>query len=156
GLHAACNNWRVEEEENDNEEETEETNGNGKLTNPNLDNIVSGLKTQNIKTIVVDEAHHLKNEWWQTLTKVKEKLEPIIVGLTATPPYDVTATEWQRYIDLNGPVDTESSVPELVIEGELCPHQDYVFFTLPTEKENQSIVDFRQNIEKLFQEIKND
>ena len=157
GLHAACNNWRVEEEEIESEEEeTEETNGNGRATNPNLDNIVSGLKTQNIKTIVVDEAHHLKNEWWQTLTKVKEKLDPIIVGLTATPPYDVTATEWQRYIDLNGPVDTEISVPELVIEGDLCPHQDYVYFTLPTEKENQSIVEFRQNIKKLFQEIKSD
>ncbi|WP_367210227.1 DEAD/DEAH box helicase family protein [Sphingobacterium sp. R2] len=154
GLHAACNNWRIDEEELESEEE--ETNGNGKATNPNLDNIVSGLKAQNVKTIVVDEAHHLKNEWWQTLTKVKEKLDPIIVGLTATPPYDVTATEWQRYIDLNGPVDTEISVPELVIEGDLCPHQDYVYFTLPTEKENQSIVDFRQNIEKLFQEIKSD
>lgn len=156
GLHAACNNWRNDEEELENEEETEETNGNSRATNPNLNNIVNALKAQNIKTIVVDEAHHLKNEWWQTLTKVKEKLAPIIVGLTATPPYDVTATEWQRYIDLNGPVDTEISVPELVIEGDLCPHQDYVHFTLPTEKENQNIVDFRQNIEKLFQEIKSD
>jgi len=155
GLHAACNNLRIEEQDTEDEEETEE-NGNGRSRNPNLDNIVSGLKSQNIKTIVVDEAHHLKNEWWQTLTKVKEKLDPIIVGLTATPPYDVTATEWQRYIDLNGPVDTEISVPELVIEGDLCPHQDYVYFTLPTEKENESIVDFRQNIEKLFQEIKID
>lgn len=157
GLHAACNNWGIEEEEFVNEEEEiEETNGNSRATNLNLDNIVSGLKSQKIGTIVVDEAHHLKNEWWQTLTKVKEQLEPIIVGLTATPPYDVTVTEWQRYIDLNGPVDTEISVPELVIEGDLCPHQDYIFFTLPTEKENQSIVDFRQNIEKLFQEIRSD
>lgn len=156
GLHAACNNLRMREEEFDDDDEETEENGNSRSINPNLDNIVSGLKSQNIKTIVVDEAHHLKNEWWQTLSKVKEKLEPIIVGLTATPPYDVTATEWQRYIDLNGPVDTEISVPELVIEGDLCPHQDYVYFTLPTEKENQSIVDFRQNIEKLFQEIKSD
>jgi superfamily II DNA or RNA helicase len=155
GLHAACNNWRIEEEEIDDEEEIEE-NRNGKSTNSELDDIVRGLKSQNIKTIVVDEAHHLKNDWWQTLTKVKDKLDPVIVGLTATPPYDVTATEWQRYIDLNGPVDTEISVPELVIEGDLCPHQDYVHFTLPTEKENQKIVDFRQNIEWLFQEIKND
>lgn len=154
GLHAACNNWRADEEEFENEETDE--NRNGKSTNLNLDSIVSGLKSQNIKTIVVDEAHHLKNEWWQTLTKVKEQLKPMIVGLTATPPYDVTATEWQRYIDLNGPVDTEISVPELVIEGDLCPHQDYVYFTLPTEQENQSIVDFRQNIEKIFQEIKSD
>ena len=155
GLHAACNNQRVQEEDTEDEEEIEE-NGNGKSANQNLDDIVSGLSSQNIKTIVVDEAHHLKNEWWKTLTDVKEKLDPVIVGLTATPPYDVTATEWQRYIDLNGPVDTEISVPELVIEGDLCPHQDYVYFTLPTEKENQSVVDFRQNIEKLFHEIKTD
>jgi superfamily II DNA or RNA helicase len=153
GLHAACNNLRIEEADTEDEEETEE---NGKTTNANLNNIVSGLKSQSIKTIVVDEAHHLKNEWWQTLTKIKEKLDPIIVGLTATPPYDVTAMEWQRYIDLNGSVDTEISVPQLIIEGDLCPHQDYVYFTLPTEKENQSIIDFRQNIEKLFQEVKSD
>ena len=133
GLHAACNNWRIEEEEFDDQEENKE-NGNVKSTNSELDKIVSGLKSQNIKTIVVDEAHHLKNDWWQTLTKIKDKLDPIIVGLTATPPYDVTATEWQRYIDLNGPVDTEISVPELVIEGDLCPHQDYVLFSYQQKK----------------------
>jgi superfamily II DNA or RNA helicase len=156
GLHAAANNLKIEEEDQiENEEETGD-NDSSKANNVNLENIINGLKTQNIKTIVVDEAHHLKNEWWQTLTKVKEGLKPIIVGLTATPPYDVTANEWQRYIELNGPVDTEISVPELVIEGDLCPHQDYVYFTLPTEKENQNIIDFRQNIEKLFQEIKSD
>ena len=155
GLHAACNNLKIEEEDTEDEQETDE-NGNGKSSNPNLGNIVNGLQKQHIKTIVVDEAHHLKNEWWETLTKVKDKLDPVIVGLTATPPYDVTGIEWQRYIDLNGSVDTEISVPELIIEGDLCPHQDYVYFTLPTENENQSIIDFRQNIEKIFQEIKSD
>ncbi len=148
GLHAACNNLRIEEDEES------EKNSNTKPCKSNFDDIVSKLKAQKIKTIVVDEAHHLKNEWWHTLTKVKEKLDPIIVGLTATPPYDVTATEWQRYVGLNGFVDTEISIPELVIEGDLCPHQDYVHFTLPTEKENRKIVEFRQNIERLFQDIK--
>ena len=47
-------------------------------------------------------------------------------------------------------------MPDLVIEGELCPHRDYVHFTLPTEQENQSIVEFRQNIETLFHKIEND
>ncbi|WP_316846284.1 DEAD/DEAH box helicase family protein [Pedobacter psychrodurus] len=153
GLHAACNNLRVQEEEIDEEEDEEET---IKSSNPNLDNIVSGLKSQNINTIVVDEAHHLKNEWWQTLTKVKEKLDPIIVGLTATPPYDVTPAEWLRYIEFNGPVDAEISVPELVIEGDLCPHQDYVHFTFPTAAENENIIKFRADIELLFHEIKHD
>lgn len=153
GLHAACNNWK-NEEEIDNEEEPTEEDETEDSSNSELEGIVRGLKAQNIKTIVVDEAHHLKNDWWQTLTKVKEKLQPVIVGLTATPPYDVSATEWQRYISLNGPIDSEISVPELILEGNLCPHQDYVHLTLPTEKENQKILDFRQNIEKLFQEIK--
>jgi len=98
GLHAACNNWRIEEVEIDDEEEIEE-NGNGNSTNAELDNIVNGLKSQNIKTIVVDEAHHLKNDWWQTLTKVKDKLDPIIVGLTATPPYDVQMKKSSRKND---------------------------------------------------------
>lgn len=155
GLHAACNNLPVAETETEDEEETEETT-NVRSSNVNLDNIARGLWAQKIKTIVVDEAHHLKNEWWQTLTKIKEKLDPVIVGLTATPPYDVSVTEWQRYIELNGPVDTEISVPELVIEGDLCPHQDYVHFTYPTENEYKGIVEFRRNTEQLFQEIKND
>jgi len=155
GLHAACNNLKIEEDNNDEVESPEEKEV-IKSSNPNLAAVVDGLRTQGVKTIVVDEAHHLKNEWWQTLTKVKEKIDPVIVGLTATPPYDVTATEWERYISLNGPVSMEISVPELVVENDLCPHQDYVYFSLPTEKENQGIVDFRVNIEKLFQELRRD
>ena len=153
GLHAACNNLRIKAEENEEDiEEVEEKIS----TNLELETIITKLKTQKIKTIVVDEAHHLKSEWWQTLTKVKEGIKPIIVGLTATPPYDVSITEWQRYLELNGPVDAEISVPELVIEDDLCPHQDYIHFTLPTEKENQNIKEFRENIERLFSEIKQD
>lgn len=154
GLHAACNNLKIEEE--DLEEETEEKTEHPKLSNPNFDLILNGLKAQKIKTIVVDEAHHLKNEWWQTISRIKEGLEPFIVGLTATPPYDVSFTEWQRYIELNGPADTEISIPELIVEEDLCPHQDYVYFTLPTQEEKKNIDDFRKNIDKLFQEIQND
>lgn len=140
GLHAACNNLKDNEESDEEEEKSE--NRLEESTNPNMDNVIKGLREQNVKTIVVDEAHHLKNEWWLTLTKIKEQIDPVIVGLTATPPYDVTANEWQRYVELNGPVDTEISVPELVVEGNLCPHQDYVHFTLPTERENQILQEF--------------
>lgn len=154
GLHAACSNSKIEDD--DFSDEDTEGKENSQQTNPSLDKVVEGLILQKIKTIVADEAHHLKNEWWQTLIQVKEKISPVIVGLTATPPYDVTVNEWQRYIDLNGPVDTEISVPELVIEGDLCPHQDYLHFTLPTEEENKKILDFRNNIEKLYNDVKQD
>lgn len=157
GIHAACQDSSIPEEE-DFEEEDSEIADNGKedLKNKNIDAVIAGLKAQNIKTIVVDEAHHLKNSWWYTLSLVKKGLDPIIVGLTATPPYDVTGNEWQRYIELNGPVDTEISVPELIIENDLCPHQDYVYFTSPTEKEEQEIADYRERMENLFQELRKD
>lgn len=153
GLHAACNNQLIIEEDIEEEGPDEHQE---EYSNPNLNHIINLLKQQNIKTIVVDEAHHLRNEWWQTLNKVKEGLAPVVIGLTATPPYDVTPYEWQRYLDLNGPVDVEISTPELVIEGDLCPHQDYIYFSLPTEQENQNINEFRKGIQQIFDEIKND
>ena len=155
GLHAACNNLKINEEENDKENEGEPKT-NVKSLNKNLKEIVGKLNEAKIKTLVLDEAHHLKNEWWQTLTKIKEELDPFVVGLTATPPYDVTYAEWQRYLEINGVVNAEIPVPELVIEGDLCPHQDYVYFTFPSEEENQGIIHYRQNLEKAFLEIKND
>lgn len=155
GLHAACSNQKITEEELQ-EAEEEETEIVEKTSHINLENIAKGLQSQNIKTIVVDEAHHLKNEWWQTLSRIKDKLDPVVVGLTATPPYDVTAAEWQRYITLNGPVDTEISVPELIMAGDLCSHQDYVHFTFPTEKESENISEFRDKIEELFLEVRQD
>lgn len=93
GLHAACNDLLIEEEDGSEEEEAPETRK-PKVTHPNLEAIVNGLKSQDVQTIVVDEAHHLKNEWWHTLNKVKKALDPIVVGLTATPPYDATGAEW--------------------------------------------------------------
>lgn len=155
GLHAACNNLNVVDVDPEDEDDSAE-NGAIRSSNKNLANIVKSLRKQEIGVIVVDEAHHLKNEWWQTLNKVKEALDPIVVGLTATPPYDVTPLEWQRYTDLNGPVDIEISVPELVIERDLCPHQDHIYYALPSPAENQDIIDFRKRIGKLFNEIKND
>ncbi|WP_390591771.1 DEAD/DEAH box helicase family protein [Simiduia litorea] len=99
--------------------------------------VLTTLRDCAISTLVLDEAHHLKNAWWRALMLVKEHLTPVIVGLTATPPYDVTGLEWQRYMTLNGDVDAEIAVPELVAVGDLCPHQDYIFLCSPTDQEAQ-------------------
>src|SRR5262249_37670764 len=77
-----------------------------------------------------------------------------IVALTATPPYDVSPFEWQRYEELCGPVDTEVSVPELVQEGDLCPHQDYVYFSTPTQQEQKVLSDFRTSVEEFVGRLK--
>lgn len=119
GLHAACSRKSgvlIDEENRDSE-----------YAENNFSEIAGRLKKQKIETFILDEAHHLKNAWWKSLTDLKKEISPKVIALTATPPFDVSGTEWQKYIQLNGPVDVEISVPELMIEGDLCPHQDLVY-----------------------------
>src|SRR5215468_6299875 len=117
--------------------------------------IPGSLAGANFKTLVLDEAHHLRTEWWRTLTSLADQLEkPTIVALTATPPYDVSPFEWQRYEELCGPVDAEVSVPELVQQGDLCPHQDYVYFSTPAAKELRALEDFRAAVSAFAERLK--
>nr|WP_299343180.1 DEAD/DEAH box helicase family protein [Allomuricauda sp.] len=155
-LHAACSGISLDEEQEDLEEENSDENNSSNNRNSKTREIIELLQAQDFGTIVVDEAHHLKNAWWKSLTDVKNALNPTIVGLTATPPYDVSHAEWQRYIELNGPVDAEISVPELVVEGDLCPHQDYIFFSRPTKEEGKKIDEYRDRVETLYNQIRID
>lgn len=97
------------------------------------------------EVIVLDEAHHLRREWWNALKQTIERRKTSkgsklqIVSLTATPPYDVEANEWDRYDELCGPIDVEISIPELVDQGDLAPHQDYVYLTPPHSSEAPSV-----------------
>jgi superfamily II DNA or RNA helicase len=106
------------------------------------------LKAIGVKTIVLDEAHHLRSSWWKSLTKLIESFggEIQVVSLTATPPFDVPDYEWERYVDLCGPVDAQIPVPELVMEGNLCPHQDLLLFTTPSDAENEELRRFRKSV----------
>ena len=158
GLFAACSGIKEQIEDEENEEELEEefSESKARFSSKEASVLIARLKKQGIGTIIVDEAHHLKNAWWKSLNELKHHLSPTIVGLTATPPYDVSYTEWKRYLDLNGPVDEEISVPELVVEGDLCPHQDYVYLSSPTAEENVKLVEYRNRIEQLFESIKSD
>ncbi|MFX0086118.1 MAG: DEAD/DEAH box helicase family protein [Candidatus Hodarchaeota archaeon] len=109
--------------------------------------IISLLNSIGIKTVVVDEAHHLRSQWWKSLTRCIKKLDnPVILALTATPPFDVSESEWKRYRQLCGPVDAEVSVPELVLEKNLCPHQDYIMFSIPSINETNKILKFRNSV----------
>ena len=141
-LHALCVGAFEREEEYDEEErEDKEDASDGSEKTSELP---KELARAAFGTVVVDEAHHLRSEWWRTLSFVVDKLgKPKIVALTATPPYDVSPFEWQRYEELCGPVDAEVSVPELVQQGDLCPHQDYVYFSSPAANEMGALVDFR-------------
>lgn len=45
-------------------------------------------------------------------------------------------------MDLCGSIDEEIFTPELVMEGSLCPHQDYVYFNYPTKEEIEGIFQY--------------
>ena len=149
GLHAAFSG--MQDKETDEPEE-----GEPEMKPESVREILKNLKALKIGTIVVDEAHHLKNAWWQSLTELKKELSPTVVGLTATPPYDVSHAEWQRYLEFNGPVDAEISVPALIAEGDLCPHQDLIYFSQPSDQESEQIKAHRMKVQQLFAELKED
>ncbi|PKF72429.1 DEAD/DEAH box helicase family protein [Chryseobacterium sp. PMSZPI] len=138
------------------ETEEEEEDNNKKSSKVPLSEIIKKLKKQKVGTFILDEAHHLKNAWWRSLIELKSEINPTIVSLTATPPFDVSGAEWQKYIQLNGPIDVEISVPELMIEGDLCPHQDLVYFTLPSQEEQKKIEYYHMKAQAFFEEIKSD
>lgn len=119
--------------------------------------VVKVLQDVGVKTICLDEAHHLRSEWWKSLEElVKDRKDLTVISLTATPPYDSTKAEWERYIGLCGPIDEEIIVPELVKEGSLCPHQDYVYFNMPTKEETQAVTAFRQDAVLVGEQIYED
>ncbi|TVZ16303.1 DEAD/DEAH box helicase family protein [Maribacter sp. MAR_2009_72] len=108
--------------------------------------LVEFIKSHGIQTLVLDEAHHLKNEWWHCLYHLKEIEGLTVVSLTATPPYDSSTTEINRYFSLCGPIDDEIAVPDLIKNGDLCPHQDFVYFSKPEEAQIKYIVNYREQI----------
>ncbi len=112
------------------------------------------FKENQLGTICLDECHHLRSEWWKALEEFKKNFPEIFtVSLTATPPYDSTPAMWERYMNMCGEIDEEITVPELVKEGTLCPHQDFVFFNYPTKTEEQQIEVFKKNGEVIFHQL---
>lgn len=115
------------------------------------------VKEAGIKVICLDECHHLKNEWWKALEDfMKEMGKVTVISLTATPPYDATPVQWERYCNMCGPVDEEITVPELVKENSLCPHQDFVYFNYPTGEEQEKVDFFRQKAAQMMQKLMGD
>ena len=112
------------------------------------------LNDKGIETLLFDEAHHLRNYWWECLMAVKDGLNRLItISLTATPPYDVSQVEWNRYMALCGEVDEEVSIAELVKVKNLCHHQDYVYFCSPNSKEQKEVAEFQSRVESFLSDL---
>lgn len=118
-------------------------------------NLQRVLHRQKIQTICLDEAHHLKMEWQRALDKFLNRLDEEVkwICLTANPPAPVERIEWERYYAICGKKDEEIYVPELLAQGDLCPHQDYVYFNLPSAVEAQRIQTHNDCVKKALKEV---
>ena len=105
--------------------------------------LIASLKEQGVETLCLDECHHLRNEWWKSLEDFRKNYQQLkVISLTATPPYDSEPELWERYLQMCGEIDQEITVPELVKEETLCPHQDFVYICFPTKEEDKRLEKF--------------
>ena len=146
-----------DEEAEISEEEAESISNSKRFNSKKADEIIKILKDANITVLCFDEAHHLRNEWWKALIYLNENLAPKqTLALTATPPYDANISEWNRYEELCGEIDEVISIPELVKNGDLCPHQDFIYYSLLKDSEKELIKKQNANIKTFMDELNSD
>ncbi len=108
------------------------------VLHPNAIELLQSLRRQKFGVVIFDECHHLTDYWAAIMTHLVKQLgDPIIIGLTGTPPEGKSASQEGRYLALVGDIDYQVPTPALVREGGLAPFQDLVYFTEPTEQEFQ-------------------
>ncbi len=110
-----------------------------------------------VELLLLDEAHHLKRSWAEAVLSLKAQLPTLMtISLTATPPFDSEAADWARYLEVSGAIDGEISIPSLVKEDVLAPHQDFVYLIPGTTEMQASYVEHERSQEALFQLILED
>ena len=113
------------------------------------------LKEIGIGMIILDECHHLLHHWGRVLTEVREFFDdPIVLGLTATPPdfQHYEEEDAKRYQEFFGEIDYEVPVPALVRDSNLAPYQDLALFVRPSQNE----LSYVAQVDDQFQEILDD
>lgn len=117
----------------------------------NIENIIN---ENNIRTIVLDEAHHLRKIWFKTLKDIVDNLKNCTtISLTATPPYD-NGNDFANYMSLCGDIDARITVPQLVKNKCLCAHQDLIYFNVPNNKQDEKMQKFQEQIDDFINDLK--
>ncbi|MCG2786722.1 MAG: DEAD/DEAH box helicase family protein [Anaerolineae bacterium] len=120
-----------------------------RFLHPNARELIARLVRHGVRTIVLDECHHLLDYWALTLRYLISQLpDPHIIGLTATLPSPETDEEYDNYTSLLGDVDFEVPTPAVVKEGDLAPYRDLVYFVEPSQRE----MDYLNNIQSAFEQ----
>lgn len=111
-----------------------------RVLHPNAVALIDRFVAAGVRTVVLDECHHLLDHWALVVAylagRIRESgVEPLLIGLTATLPSPDDETEFENYSQLLGEVDYEVPTPAVVKEGHLAPYRDHVMFTEPTAAE---------------------
>ncbi len=120
-----------------------------RFLHPNANALIQSLLQYGVRTVILDECHHLLDYWAIVLRHLIRQIpNPIIVGLTATLPDPETDLEYENYTALLGDVDFEVPTPAVVKEGDLAPYRDLVYFTEPTREETNYLTHIQTAFEQ--------
>ena len=79
-----------------------------------------------------------------------------VIGLTATPPSDLTGAEDELYAELLGPVDFTVPTPAVVREGHLAPFQELAWLTEPLDSERSWLAEHDTRFNELITALHED
>lgn len=124
-----------------------------RFLHPNAVQLISNLVAHGVKTVVLDECHHLLDYWAIVLRAlIAEISEPRIVGLTATLPDPHDPYSYENYTSLLGDVDFEIPTPAVVKDGELAPYRELACIVKPNPKEHEYLATVQQVFESSLTE----
>ena len=125
------------------------------LLHPNGQDLVERIAAYPSCTIVLDECHHLLEMWGYLIRALVERIgsDTLVVGLTATPPRDLSERESGLYRWLFGYADFEVPTPAVVREGDLAPYQELGYITRPLSREGEYIAEQHIRFEELITEM---
>lgn len=124
------------------------------VLHPNAIELLQSLRRQKFKLVLFDECHHLTDYWAAIMQHLIKYLDnPLVVGLTGTPPEKKSQTQETRYLSLVGDIDYQVPTPALVREGGLAPFQDLVYFVEPTGKEFDFLAEQHEEFHHLIDEL---
>lgn len=116
--------------------------------------LLQSMRRQHFGLVIFDECHHLTDYWAAIMTHLVKQLgNPLVIGLTGTPPEGKTASQERRYLSLVGDIDYQVPTPALVREGGLAPFQDLAYFTEPTEAEFQFLKEQHHDFQQIVREL---
>ena len=133
----------------------------GELLSPAARERVEVLRRSNVRTVVLDECHHLASLWGYIVREIVEMLGPVhLIGLTATPPAELTSEEADLYEALLGPPDYTVPTPAVVRDGFLAPYQELAWLTEPLESERAWLAEhdvrFRELVTRMHGDVGGD